>query len=92
MGNYEPQGTSRYTILYSFASTNLFQVANPIVRTKFVQNLFFIILNILDNYETPLMLKLLGKSEYELLAAFRKVGNIYGWYLKHYLVNTKDLY
>jgi hypothetical protein len=62
------------------------------VRTKFVQNLFFIVLNVLNDYETPLALELLGKSENELLETFWKVGNIRGWRPKRHLVDADDLH
>ncbi|PMD55331.1 uncharacterized protein K444DRAFT_667156 [Hyaloscypha bicolor E] len=65
---------------------------DSMVRTKFVQNLFFIVLNVLNDYETPLALELLGKSENELLETFWKVGNIRGWRPKRHLVDADDLH
>jgi hypothetical protein len=92
MDNLQPRGAGRYAILYSFASTNIFQSADPTLRTKFVQNLYFIVLNALNNYETPLALELLGKSEHELLETFRQVRDIRGFRPKRHLVNAEDLH
>ncbi len=90
MGNRESRSAGRYAILQSFAGTDLFQTADPTLRTAFVQNLFFILLNVLKDYETPLALELLGKSEHELLETFRKVRDICNWRPKRHLANAAE--
>lgn len=61
-------------LIYLQNGTNLCQILNAEVKTKSAKLLVFIILNLVDVYDTPLVLDLLRKDEDELLGP---IWNIY---------------
>ncbi|KAH6670177.1 hypothetical protein B0J14DRAFT_113998 [Halenospora varia] len=62
---------------------------DPKVKTRFTQWLLFITLNLVDDYNTPLMLAILRKNEDELLQAFWNLHTDLSTYLPSTTANFK---
>lgn len=72
MGHPEARPGNRI-LIRSQNSTNCCQALDPEVTTRFTQLLLFITLNLVNAYNTPLVVDLLGKDEDELLDSFWKI-------------------
>jgi hypothetical protein len=61
-------------VAHSFTNSdaNLYQESDLQVCKNFVQYLVIVVLNLVKDYDTPVVLELLGKGQDELLQAFRK--------------------
>lgn len=57
---------------FTNGDANIYQESPPQVRKKYAQFLSFIALNLVKDYDTPSVIKLLQKDQDELLEAFRK--------------------